>query len=360
MLTVYWHEPPILTSKEVRFERAFKHKIMADSLATTTLLRNQVIEAFAHPTQKDLPIVAVERYLGSLFGVITAIKTGNAQFAGTCLFEWGSPLCNNAKFAINSIDYEAVMVLMGYAYALGNAAIVVAGPLQSQDEPQNADEISKEVVTLFRRAAGVFEWIGENPLKQILPTPTRPPELCPQFVSAMADISLGQAQLLAIQRGRFKQNSPSLLAKLSMGAASKFETARFKMQNEVPAEWAALPLPFREFVQASELHTKSLSLRFMAQLASDETRGGDAVAYLQAAIDTLAPIAQMRLQPYLSSAINLEKTETLRLLEVAKRDNDSIYFARVPSIATLPQADAIYFSKSIPYMCPSPIFTEIK
>ncbi|KAJ4463012.1 putative BRO1-like domain [Paratrimastix pyriformis] len=339
---------------------------MRDAMATTSLLRGETLNSFAHPTSREIPVVGVDRYLSSLFGVVTALKAGTCNPQTSPNFEWQSTMMDRPrKFSARSIDYEVSLVLAGYGYALSNAAIDLANPLQSLEEPPHAEERNKEVMTFFRRSAGVFEWLAANPLvspelQRAFPPGQRPPELSATFAEAMAMIVLGEAQVLAVQRGRQKGTSPVLLAKLASGAASKFDQARFKMQTEAQADWDATAAPFKEYVQACFLHMRALAYRFMGLAAQAEERWGEAVGYLRVAARTTVPVAEMHVPDHVATAIAGEQRETRRLLEQAVHDNDSIYFGKEVAEEALRPPEPMAFVRSIAFPCPAPAFTEIK
>jgi len=161
---------------------------MVNALQSATLIRNQMIEAFKNPQHRDLPLVAVERYLSTLFGIVISWRTGTAVMSRQINFDWTThATATPLRVSVNAIDYEVrcrpagilcgaecmqsdgvswhisafkhfpfalcsgrvwqvAMVLMAYGYALSNAAVDALHPFNAPDEPPHAEEVAKVMV----------------------------------------------------------------------------------------------------------------------------------------------------------------------------------------------------------------------
>eukprot|EP00771_Trimastix_marina_P001135 gnl/Trimastix_PCT/2181.p1 GENE.gnl/Trimastix_PCT/2181~~gnl/Trimastix_PCT/2181.p1 ORF type:complete len:365 (+),score=79.98 gnl/Trimastix_PCT/2181:38-1132(+) len=360
ILTLFWLPFPL--PKETKFETIFRCPEMNEQIKTCTLLRNQVAEAFKQPQNRDHPIVAIERYLPSLFGLAHSIKNNPLRLNHSLSIQWKvKTQRNQPTHGIESIDYEVAMILTAYAFALNNAAVDAANQLIRPDV-QPTDESARSVIQFFRRAAGVFTWLADGPLAHWISLPaTRPPEILADFARMMSLVCLGEAQLVAVLRARQKGTTHPNIARIALGAQMKFETAMHAMQSQHPQDWSELDAPLRESIAAATQHCRSIGLKHLG-LALQETPGkiGEALGFLKASQDTLQGCHLKQIPEYFKRTIEMERDTTRASYDKLNKDNDLIYFERIVDAGRLSIPDGINMMECIAWQPPLPAFTDIK
>lgn len=215
-------------------------------------------------TQKDwLKVVqAAEDYMPMVYAIDRSLKTDDILINGELVFNWKETLTgSNKKTPLPGIQGELVHVLLINGKAICNlAATLVASvgnyeiteaAILSEEERKKKEERLKFAADLLCRAAGMFEFVGNDLMKEWeneiglarLSQLGRSAESTREMCIALARLSQAEAELLAIRKLLSPTNcyqtatrtaapplpsshpSPSLLSKLYLNAASHFESA---------------------------------------------------------------------------------------------------------------------------------------
>lgn len=226
----------------------------------------------------------------------------------------------NPRIDIPSYTAELCFVLLTQAFAYANWA---SSPGTSEN--QAAD--------LLCKAAGICLYVGEAILPKWQDAPNnRPPELHRELVLALSKLLLADAQSISIRKAQGK-TSTALLAKLAIGAAGNFESARgliYTIKGGVAPD-------LKKYISDGANFHDALAKKYLAIEANDAQKMGNAMAFAKAATVLLVPLSKKGLGERTSTATRAatELTEVQRLLAVYTKVNDSVTFQPVPSAGDL-------------------------
>ncbi|KAL8161331.1 hypothetical protein V2J09_012820 [Rumex salicifolius] len=127
---------------------------------------------------------------------------------------------NTTFYQINSLQFERGMCLFLYGGILRDWALEVL----SEDLVQAA--------TLFRKAAGVYNYLASQVFPSIMPilSSERPIEVTLDICSTLSLVCLAEAQVVAIKRAEGRGSPPGLLAKLHFGVSQYLQEAHVALQ----------------------------------------------------------------------------------------------------------------------------------
>ncbi|KAL0956836.1 hypothetical protein HGRIS_002948 [Hohenbuehelia grisea] len=214
--------------------------------------------------EKDyLRVVKVlDDYLPLLRGVMACVAHDEIGLRSEPVFSWRTTLSANLfhsspRLSLPTLHAEYASVLLTYAFALSNMARAAVGALGAYEHDRAISDVERKAkdeklsfaVNLLCRASGVFQFISETALLEWensrdggtvgLP---RPPDLTREVTTALAKMSLADAQTLAIRKllskSAYDSNiapgpplpkshpAPALIAKLHLECGALYSSAR--------------------------------------------------------------------------------------------------------------------------------------
>jgi len=215
-----------------------------------------------------------------------------------------------------------------------------------------------EAAKLCRIAAGIFTHL----LKTVLPTLTerqsvnRAPDILPATCETLSMMCLAIASELAVYNAVTKGMSENLIAKLCLSVADRYAACRMILGRGLGAIFHSLDQSWNIFMHGKVHIYNARARKYLAKAKQKESVHGAAVAYLSAAVSVLEENKIPNLSPALHD-ITKELTEDhrqlVKLLEVATRDNEKVYFALVPKVSELviPEKSKLNLS-DIPFQSP--------
>ncbi|PWN46252.1 hypothetical protein IE81DRAFT_319132 [Ceraceosorus guamensis] len=221
-------------------------------------------EREAKVTDKDWfrIVKAVDEYLPHLFGIFNCVQTDDLLLRHEPQFSWRTTLSSSSfmrdapRVTLPGLHYELCSVLLLSGTALSNlAASYVASlgdyerdRLLTTEQRKAKDERLRIAADLLCKAAGIFEYLGEDLIPQWETVAGkidgRPPDVTREVTLAMSKLAMADAESLAVRKllSPFLSTSldtitpgpplpkthpsASLLAKLNLNVCQRYEQAR--------------------------------------------------------------------------------------------------------------------------------------
>jgi len=305
---------------------------------------------------------AAETYLPCVLGLLAATRPlASAEFFRALRLPWMSVLNVNhtrAPVSFDSFDWEIINVLLTIGLLYRSCAY---GKLRVTTT-ETFDVNSKEIARLLCVAAGIFEHIRDEWLPRFKGVRIEEAitELTPETYTALASISLAEAQEVSVRKAMIGGMSEGALAKLCIEISRQFGAAMSCIKN-VPAG-ENFPESFRAYMAYSQALFAAISLKHQAKEAHAKGQYGIAVGLMQKAKNRL-PEEPKRWDTILTpffEAYKMERAEILRLAQSFKTHNDRVYYDTVPDEASLPVlTEGKMLMRPIPYQLPEPLPVEI-
>ncbi|KAH9257584.1 hypothetical protein BASA81_004033 [Batrachochytrium salamandrivorans] len=178
-------------------------------------------------------IAAVDAYLPSLWQLTASLQAQEAslKLVRKLEFKWTSALSNKPKELVvgHTLLFETSFVLTIRALAHRDAAQIAL-----ESNPEDFAQISKEL----RTGAGIFDFLANDLLARVGngEAGERPLEMNRLVMASLGALFLADAQRVAIAKALHTNASPSVVAKLLLGAAERYEfSARCITQINKPS-----------------------------------------------------------------------------------------------------------------------------
>lgn len=266
--------------------------------------------------------VASSGFFGDLgFGKVNSVKVS---------FEYKESFRATRKLIDNSKDFELACVLfnLGALYSREACRFKREGDL-------------KTACQMFTKTAGVFQVFSNDPALCAFGKST--PDLTKTFTDLMVSLMLAQAQGCFYEKAASVNASTALLAKLAGGTATLYEAAAQKCVGISRSMQDAFDQSYN-WVQHIKFQTSCYSASSLWQMARAAQAAGDngpELAYLSLALSHLKAAQKYErglLDVAAKNRAELENNVSQRY-KVAKHENDTIYFSRVPVTSDLPPID---------------------
>lgn len=344
---------PTPKTQVAKFEEIFKQadQNTKEIFKRISSVRDELKRANDIETSYYASIQAAENYLPHLFGLMLSSETLPPEFSKWLQLLWTTPLTirySLSPFVYSSLHWEIVMVLFTYAISLRNLA---SDTMAAVTDLSEFDEKSKTATNLLTKAAGILTHIHERELAQWKIKPdTYLAEAKDEIYLVLSTICLCETQELTIKKGIMKGTSTALLSKLCMDVSQKYEYCA-SMLKEKSSE--ILP-PLINYIEFNIALWKAEAYRLVGSENSSQGHYGSAVAYLQLAVDSFIDRKDPTLELFLVQ-YNTEKKQIQFLLEKYRKENDDIYYEKVPKGNELPPIEAKSLpTKATPYAPPAP------
>ncbi|TFK70627.1 hypothetical protein BDN72DRAFT_529482 [Pluteus cervinus] len=271
-------------------------------------------------------IKVLDEYLPHLRGIMACIAHDEIGLKAEPTFSWRTTLSanflhNSPRLSLPSLHADYAFTLLTRAFATANLARVTVLSLGSYEfdraisdaERKRKDESLNVAVDWLRTAGGIFSFVADTLLPEWETNRgggtlglSKPPELSREVNSALAKMSLAEAQTLAIRKllskAAYDSNvtpgpplpkshpSPALIAKLHLECASLYSSAR-SLVKSITTGKSTLPSKNNGEVSAdlrgyladqAALHA-ALAHKWLGVDAGENggtNQGGEAVAFL--------------------------------------------------------------------------------
>eukprot|EP00475_Leptophrys_vorax_P022148 TRINITY_DN3010_c0_g1_i2.p1 TRINITY_DN3010_c0_g1~~TRINITY_DN3010_c0_g1_i2.p1 ORF type:complete len:669 (-),score=185.93 TRINITY_DN3010_c0_g1_i2:1486-3492(-) len=255
------------------------------------------------------------------------------------------------KMASNhSVKFERAAVLFNVGCAFSSCAT-------SSD--RSSDDGTKKAAQLFLKAAGVFQFMNDNP-GDFAHSGTQ--DLTTSCFSWLKEFMYAQACAATFESAVLKKMSPATVAMLATGAAEQYERAKALASGNSPlGVW----LGKSTYAWANHLQYQALCFRAAAQFwqakvdIKDEKYGVE-IGRLNYALELTKQ--SEKVEPNSNSLRDARKklvdVITARL-KAANKDNESIYYQTVTRQDDLPPIDAKILGKPTEYSIPPPSLPKI-
>lgn len=266
--------------KELSSKRVIVEAIN-ESKSTTNAIAREMSGGLTSQCEQNIQKIA--RYVPLLENLVQHVDTigDHSKLIGWTLnlkIRWTSPLSSSSffnlrgprYFQIDNLHFELGMVLFFYGAMLRECASQVL----TTDLVQSA--------TLFRKAAGVYNYLAHNILPSLKTPPTheKPPEAYSSVSSIMSFICLAEAQIVTVMKAEEKQTADGLLAKLHYGVVQLFAEARSFFLTAVK-ECKDISPTLMDYISSSKVVHELRSNKYMAKALKSDGKIGSAIGVLK-------------------------------------------------------------------------------
>ncbi|KAF4620946.1 hypothetical protein D9613_000321 [Agrocybe pediades] len=329
----------------------------------------------------------LEEYLPYIRALLECVAHDEIILKKEPTFSWRITLTESGfrdspRMDLPGLHAEYSFVLLTYAFALSNLAhsiVTSVGEYEkdraiSDAERKAKDERLNVAGDFLCRASGIFTHISDIVLSEWQTSRAfkRPPDLSKEVTSALARLSLADAQTLAIRRllsrAAYDSNiapgpplpkshpAPSLLAKLHIECASLYTSARTLAKTHAASKdmfsgKKEVSQDLRHYLGNHAALHHALSHKWLGVDAGEKggtERGGDAVAFLSSAKMKLDELnlamrtrslvigsTDKRKVEKLDEVVHTEQTSVNAFYEHYKKMNDTLHFQPVPTTKDL-------------------------
>ena len=252
-------------------------------------------------------------------------------------FDKGSWISGSVQYTMST------NLLFEKACVLYNIAAMATQIGATQD--LHCEDSMKKAVRLYQLAAGILEAISVP--ASTSPTEQKPtPDLLPESAAALASVTLAQAQEIVLRKAVIDNKKNIVIAKLAEKTGELYEQCQQLMQVE--SVKALFGPDWVSSVSAKCSLYSGLAQLHLAKDCKEKKQIGEEISRLE--------MAQGKLNKSKAVSTGEIKAELLPLLETvenklkeAKKDNDFIYFEKVPTPEELPPIAGALVVKPTPF-----------
>jgi len=308
-----------------------------NSLAELQTLRNRMVAVIKNKEVSEAALESMQNYfdqIGNLELKIPFNKT-KIYFKWLDAFDKGSWFGGNIPYTMSTnLLYEKACVLFNIA-AL-STQIGAAQDLSVEDG-------MKKAVKMLQVAAGIFSAVSTPPPSSSSEQkPTT--DLSPESAAALASLCLAQAQEVVLQKALMDKKNDNIIAKLARHAEILYmETGNLMLKDSVRSLWDK---GWVNIVEGKQSMFGGLVHFHQAKVCKEKKTIGEEICRLQLALELLNKSESMLPQ------VNEDGRKWVDLcsmaLEEAKKDNEFIYFEKVPPVTELIAVDGAVVVKASP------------
>ncbi|KAG8382933.1 hypothetical protein BUALT_Bualt05G0131400 [Buddleja alternifolia] len=293
-------------------------------------------------------IQKLERYLPLLENLVRHVnlKGKNRQIVSwisDLKIRWSSVLTSSSIFhlqgskfyQVNDIYFELGMTLFLYAALLRERALEVL----SSDLVQSA--------ALFRKAAGVYNYLAQEVLSNLHRTQERPPEATSRVCSVISLICLAEAQAVTARKAEENGNTGGVLVKLHYGI-KEFLVEAIDILHVANKECKDVSSRLLDFILSCKTLHELKSYKHLAKVQKDEHKEiGVAIGVLRWALSNAKKfLPKEESWKLVYKQVIDESSEMLRKYE---HENEFVWHEKIPLNDELPLPQAVKIVSIIPY-----------
>eukprot|EP00090_Calanus_glacialis_P005356 TRINITY_DN14162_c0_g1_i1.p1 TRINITY_DN14162_c0_g1~~TRINITY_DN14162_c0_g1_i1.p1 ORF type:complete len:399 (+),score=173.33 TRINITY_DN14162_c0_g1_i1:68-1198(+) len=296
-----------------------------NSLTELQNLRSKMVAAIKNQQFTEATLEEAQNYfdqIGHLELKIPFIKT-KIYFKWLDAFDRGSWFGGSIPYTMSTnLLYEKACVLFNIASL--STQVGAAQDLATEDG-------MKKAVKMFQLAAGIFSAVSTPPPAS--PSEQKPtPDLSPESAAALSSLCLAQAQEVVLQKAMMDNKKDAIIAKLARHTDILYtETASLMQKETVKGLWDKT---WFSIVTGKQAMYSGLVQFHQARVCKAEKTIGQEIARLQLARELLIKSEPLLVQGGQGGAqkwVDLCDTS----LQEAKKDNEFIYFEKVPPVEEL-------------------------
>ncbi|GER28512.1 endosomal targeting BRO1-like domain-containing protein [Striga asiatica] len=199
---------------------------------------------------------------------------------------------------------------------------------------------------LFRKAAGVYDYLAKEVHILVTRTEDRIPEAMPNISSIMSLICLADAQAVTTKKSEENGNSGRLLAKLHYGI-TEFLSEAIELLQATTKDCKDITSRLMDYMMTCKSLHELKSYKYIAENLKSEGKFGLAIGILQREIsnDKKVAIKDESWRSVRKQVVN-ELSVVLRKYE---HENEFVWHEKVPSKYELPWAQGVKVVSAIPY-----------
>eukprot|EP00092_Neocalanus_flemingeri_P006036 GFUD01006504.1.p1 GENE.GFUD01006504.1~~GFUD01006504.1.p1 ORF type:complete len:370 (+),score=129.50 GFUD01006504.1:173-1282(+) len=296
----------------------------ADTNSITELqrLRARMVAAIKNQEHSEAALTDIQNYYDQLGHLELKIP-----FSGTKIyFKWLDAFDKGSWFG-GSIPYTmSTNLLYEKACVLFNIAALSTQVGAAQD--LSTEEGMKKAVKLFQMASGILSAVSTPPpttASDQKPTP----DLSPESAAVLSSLCLAQAQEIVVQKAMVDSKKDSIIAKLARHADTLYtETITLMQKETVKALWDK---SWFSVVPSKQAMYSALVQVYQAKVCRANKTIGEEIARLQIAKDLLSKSESVQVHNWVEICD--------KALQEAKKDNEFIYFEKVPAVEDLPPVE---------------------
>lgn len=326
--------------------------------------RQRVCDTMASQPACQALLDVIDAYLPFVLNLLDYSDT-HPKFEKIQKFKWRSVLSKGIRMSLastviekptvscHSLHYEAVYLLLSYAFTLANMANRLIGPSLSSA----GEAACNEAADLLSRAAGVFRSAAASVAPRwTSPPKERPPECSTDMLVLLAELMVADANRVVQRKAVLRGLSPPTLIKLGVAIASGYEQCAQMLKRLSARDLEEMADPFASYVQDGARLAEALLLRRHAEAKHEASENGVAVACITQAYNQLVRCEHAEHAAWRREAMEMvPEIDALRSKYI--RINNNITYQRVCELgeakATLPVGCPIAVLKS--HVLPAPI-----
>ncbi|KAI3452998.1 hypothetical protein Pfo_009661 [Paulownia fortunei] len=332
--------------KELSSKRkAIEESINESSFVTEAIAREMSGGLTSHCEQD---IQKLECYLPLLENLVHHINLNGKNRQVICWISnlkirWSSVLTPSSIFhlqgpkfyQVDDMYFELGMTLFLYGALLCERALEVL----SSDLVQSA--------TLFRKAAGVYNYLAQELLINLSWTQDRPPEATPSVSSIMSLVCLAEAQAVTARKAEENGNTGGILAKLHCGV-KEFLVEAINILQVATKECKDISSRLLDFILSCKTLHELMSYKYLVEGLKSDGKIGVAIRVLRWALaNAKKSIPKEESWRLVSKQVIDELT---RLLQKYEHENEFVWHEKVPCNDELPLPQAVRIVSLVPYL----------
>eukprot|EP00250_Pteridium_aquilinum_P010801 c19633_g1_i1 orf=493-1632(+) len=320
--------------KELTTRRKSIEDFLNGSNQLTPAIAREMAGGISSPILQDLQ--KVERYIPLLQNLVVRVESASnnalvSQWTSELRIRWTSVLSSSGPFGLAALKYYRVDNLR---FELGMVLFLYGGLLRERALEVIMTDLV-EAATLFRKAAGVFQYMAQDVLPSLQPLPSaeRIPEVSPTMATVMSMICLAEAQAVIVRKAEQKATSGSLLAKLHYGVVQLLEEGNNLLQTH-SCEWNDLSEKLRRFINTCMILHEARSQIYIANEFKKQEKLGVAVGILRYAMNKFQ--GKSPGEDAWKTIFKQEADALGDLLRKCENQNDFIWREKLPRLDELP------------------------
>ncbi|KAL3636106.1 hypothetical protein CASFOL_020653 [Castilleja foliolosa] len=266
-------------------ELSSKRKSMEDSINeisfVTEAIAREMSGGLTYRSEQD--IQKLECYLPLLENLVHHITCNGKTYQLFCWISklqirWSSGLTQPSVFNIHGPKFYQVDDMY---FELGMSLFIYGALLRERAHEILASDMVQST-TLFRKAAGVYNYLSQEILINLNSIKERPPEAMQSVSSIMSLVCLAEAQAVTARKAEENGNRGGLLAKLHCGV-KEFLVEAINILQIVTKE-CNISSPFLDFIHSAKTLHESMSYKYHAEGLKHDGKIGIAIGFLRRAL----------------------------------------------------------------------------